>query len=1250
MAKFPKINSTLLSLFVVTLILAILSLANYTPDTTLAGWDNLTTEMGNNLNTKRTIDSAWQEYQGVGLPAGLSHASDIYRQFLTTIISLALPQSLVRYFSHFIYLLTGAYGCYFLTKQFLRQKKQEKDSDAILPVEIASVSAALFYSLNLATMQMFYLPLETFTVHFAGLPWLFLWAYRALQGVGKNNLLYFAISNVLFAVQAYTATLFLAYGVMLVLLCLCALIFSSEKRAVKTTQMIIGLAIVTIAMNLSWLLPFGRFTINGSQDLQMARINDLASDAAFLQNKEYGNLIDIILLRGFWFGSSDITFAGNFTPVMGDWIPHLQNPIIVGLGVFVFIAALIGVLVALIKVNRLLAVWLAIGIFICFIMISAGNPPFGFIFDFLRENVSILKEALRFPFTKFSVLLGLFYSLGFSVTVFTTSKLIQKLPAVYTLKFTIGTLPYLFLLVIFAFPAFQGHFISPSMRVPMPDSYQELFTYMKAQPKTQRMALLPSHTHWGWFYHTWGYQGSGFLWYGIEQPILSRTFDVWSPYNEQFFREFRDAYYAEDSARLTNVLAKYDITWLLWDKSVFIPGGYREEDTLGYQSLQSLLVKPGVIESVRNFGEEIELYKVKSIEPSRTFVQVADKVTPKAATPHWYTHDSAANLGYYTSTDYTLETPFQTNNAINNNYPFVIDEANSELRYTAAKPFRYINVPIAQKLTYTGLQQGQELVIFVQLINSIGQTTTIASTRMAMPHRDFYVVINGTVYGRFNINNLNQRFSIGEGGIRQSRNFDVRIYEGFDDNRTVVRAQEMRFANCNPNKPSGKVDQQSREQSRLRVYIENTAGCSITPLYRLALTDRSMLAETTINYQTPPGSLTYCFNNAQGCVTQPHGVPIKQQFSSYIDAVEIGLVERDSGLTISVDNSSENSKLITADLGNTEVRFFQLLGFATFDSTLDVNTFTNTVNQTSLANSQSVTVPFKSVLNYSFDNLNMIDQSASCFDAASVTNEQAGTRTYTRVRTNDGSNVCLSIDLGNLATDESYLIAFDGVLLSGRAPELCVLEMRSNTCSVLEQIVTTTGEWKRVYYFIPPRANNTKQGYRLQLFNWSAGKSNFDFAYDNLNIYQISNRNFQSMKLAVSLDDIYVNAKYTNLAAQHTVPSSYQVNVSEMPSSANYVILRQGYDPGWLMLTDKTSTNDWINALLGRNGGGQAQPQEFNGWANVWVLPQQSGANYNFTLYFAPQLLVNVGWLITAITLLLLSFSAITYSLLPKRR
>ena len=100
-----------------------------------------------------------------------------------------------------------------------------------------------------------------------------------------------------------------------------------------------------------------------------------------------------------------------------------------------------------------------------------------------------------------------------------------------------------------------------------PQNYFDLFNYLKQNPK-DRILQLPLHNFAGWQYNNWSYQGAGFLWFGLEQPLLNREFDRWYPYNEQAYREFSYALYSRNADLFAKALKKYRIGYLLLDESV----------------------------------------------------------------------------------------------------------------------------------------------------------------------------------------------------------------------------------------------------------------------------------------------------------------------------------------------------------------------------------------------------------------------------------------------------------------------------------------------------------------------------------------------------------------------------------------------------------------------------------------------------------------------------------------------------------
>ena len=144
--------------FVIFLTVFILFIANYRPGTWLSGWDNLHPEFNFKLNLQREIYSGWQEYQGLGATGGLMIATDIPRLIFLWLMSFFLPLSALRYVFTFLMLFLGAIGM----KKLLR----------FIGNETTALSGALFYILNLGTVQIFYSPFDPFVVFFGFLPWL----------------------------------------------------------------------------------------------------------------------------------------------------------------------------------------------------------------------------------------------------------------------------------------------------------------------------------------------------------------------------------------------------------------------------------------------------------------------------------------------------------------------------------------------------------------------------------------------------------------------------------------------------------------------------------------------------------------------------------------------------------------------------------------------------------------------------------------------------------------------------------------------------------------------------------------------------------------------------------------------------------------------------------------------------------------------------------------------------------------------
>ena len=453
--KFNKYLQKFLFPVLLILITGILVWKNYVPGTILSGWDTLHPEFNLPLYLKRAFFGVWQEHQGVGAVASQAHIAEIPRLLIVFLLSAILPLSAVRYAFFFLCLGLGALGIYYFSRYLLAiTKRYYLRSSAFL--------AALFYVLNLTTLQHFYVPLEMFAIHFAALPWLFLLTVLYLRQGKKKFLIWFSLVTLFAAGMAHTATLFYVYlGALIVYIASLSLI--KGKRVFKRGVVIVFL---TLLLNSFWLLPNLYFIANHSKEVSNSKIHRIFSDEAFLQGKSFGNIESLALSKNFLFNWREFNTEENtFVDLMDEWKTHLNKPGVEIVGYILFGLAMSGLIISVFTgsgYSLSLLPLLAISIFF---WINA-NPPFETLFNFLRDNIALFREGLRFSFTKFSIFMIFALATYFSFFAqFVLEKLKKIKLSVVCFLLVFGSLIY------FSWPAFEGNLISPSMKVEIPNEY-----------------------------------------------------------------------------------------------------------------------------------------------------------------------------------------------------------------------------------------------------------------------------------------------------------------------------------------------------------------------------------------------------------------------------------------------------------------------------------------------------------------------------------------------------------------------------------------------------------------------------------------------------------------------------------------------------------------------------------------------------------------------------------------------------------
>lgn len=719
---------------------------NYTPNTFLTGWDTLHPELNFPLNFNRLIFGSWRSEQGLGAVAGHSHMADLPRVLILWLLNIFLPTNFLRYAYIFFCFILGPLGIFYLVK-FIFNKNKHSQTIAFL--------SSLFYILNLATIQHFTVPFEMFPTQYAFLPWIILFALSSIHHPTKKNLLVFSLITFFSTPQSYAAHLWYPFFLALSASLLIYTYFSKTKPKIVLT--LIGL---TLVINSYWLLPNLYFIKTSSHIPQNFKGNQLHSQEFLLRNRQTGNLSDTSINKGFYLNWEIYDFAQTrATSLMPTWNSHLQKLDTKIIGLALFTTSIIGLIYGL--KNKHPIAYATLPFFIpSFILLANTTPPFNFLFDLLLK-ISFLKETLRFIYTKVSIIYQ--YSLVIYFALFLkliTSKL-------KNLKFV--TIITVCLLLIYSFPILSPHqLISDKIKVNIPQKYFDTWNFFKDQPQGTVLTL-PLHNPTGWQYYDWGYQGSGFLWFNLNQSILDRDFDRWSTQNEQAYFELFNSLYSKKSTDFLQNLHKFNIKYIIWDESLISTQAKNVSQIIFKYEIKQILdtlVNENLIQSLAAF-DNIHIYQINQNQPLITLANIQNDIGPvyqKSTKDFAYFQNGTYQTSSKPNTIYPLRNLLLQNETID---PQVLDISYQNNLWT-------INLPPQPNLS---IQPNQDIIAVDTYFNSQDQSITLVpylpksyqSVTLKLPQNQNTLSINNT---SFNLSSADQDGFIGISFIKtNSDNF-----------------------------------------------------------------------------------------------------------------------------------------------------------------------------------------------------------------------------------------------------------------------------------------------------------------------------------------------------------------------------------------------------------------------------------------------------------------------------------------------
>ncbi len=614
-------------------------------------------ELDIKMNLGRSFSSVWQTYQGLGLVGGMAHSTDLIRQLIILPFTLILPTNLIRYLWHFAMIFLGTFGVYFGLKKTIKLKSS------------TSFIGALFYLLNFGSIQNFWAPLETFSTFWGFFPWLIFYLIDYLQAPTTSKLLKLLILNLLAIPSFYVQTVFVVY-----FLCL-LIIFIIHPKSFS--------AIIKIGLiNSFWLLPLVYFLVTNLNGPTNGFGNLMSNEETVLRNVYRGGIIDFLLLRGYYFD-----FPKNNGFLMNSWQNYFSSFIPTFFGIMLGLSAFTGFVVLVLQKNKKYFEKFTIGLFIISAIVLLSQVPFFAQINLLLRQIPLINQIFRSPFTKFIT------PAIFSFTCL-IALLIEKIPPKIYKYFTL----FIFTsIIIFSFPSFLGQYISPSMRNNIPQEYFDLFNFFKKENPNGRIANLPQGSFWGWTNYRFGIKGSGFIWYGIKQPILDRAFDVWNLNNEQYYWELHTALQKNNPSELNKIFQKYSIQYIIFDNNVFFP------DEKIYNNLaiktRDLLSSNSLLEKIGQFGQ-ITVYQT----PYPTQKYFVDNPVSVNKFNFYYTDPAFAQFNNYINSNQTNYVyPFINlfTNRRTIEQKFSVSKNNSSIILTSQNQIATFNLDNSVNLTYS---------------------------------------------------------------------------------------------------------------------------------------------------------------------------------------------------------------------------------------------------------------------------------------------------------------------------------------------------------------------------------------------------------------------------------------------------------------------------------------------------------------------------------------------------------------------
>ncbi len=1225
-----KKKNTIHLFFIILLvcIASILCYQNYTPNTILSGWDTIHPEFNIREYFTRII-SVWQTHQGLGAPPSQAHASELPRMILYALFMVVFPSSFVRYAYIFLTIILGPIGVYLFIQYLL--SKQDKH---LLITCLASFIGALFYLLNNTTLQHYIVVLEMFATKFAFLGFIFYFATKYLDHKRKTDLLFFVLSLFFASSMAHTATLwyvfFAGFAVYVVLYAL--LHRKTHPTIIKQAGLLI---ITTLLLNLYWILPNIYYSRNYSYQMIQSKINRLGSEELYQQNKYFGDLGNFALMKNFlfnWFVSVP-TYANEglkttSTPLMGVWSRYLDKPIVFLSYILFDLLCMLGILQSLLRKDKSFMSLAPFTLLSAFFLLT-NVPIISHIFELLRQN-TLFREAFRFPFTKLSI----YYVFGFSLFIsYAIHWIFQKSNIhtnVYKPLAITGMLAAL--IIILSFPAFEGNFISPIIRVKIPQEYDALFSWSKTQSPQGRILILPFQSLYGWVNYLFEdnqtdyvYQGAGFTWFGLLQPSLNREFDRWNSLNEEAYREFFYALYSNNARLFQSLLYKYNITYILIDKNTVLPGDTAQDKKLFYPQTETLLSRIEEVTQTNRFSTSLFLYSVRQQVDSSPFYILHN--APHIWPPYEMNYIDQAYLDYGDYITPLQKTPesviypgrqlFNRTERLNKEM-FSADDSKYNILIPKKQEGTKIEYPLIQeteKEIYADIlfstEKDSPQIAFSYFLPSEDSQSDNTQNFSIKPGEDKYIAINNELFPI--PDQMNNQTVLGQAMIPTDTQSIIEYYDFSKGKPLQLALPEAIPALCSPTQENQVFGVDQRKDS-LQMYGQNAQICSDINLDSLVYTlPQNGLLELQFTTQSDAELSACMFDSTQNSCVNKKDLSYNTRHSYLIP-----LSKSSPGTLLRfILNAKTSNSMKTSLIDRIKISFIPVkktVYFTPTRLTADDSSYIELIG--SYPENQFV-----------YDVGKIGTEKNDCSQTSARFIEKKVNETYATYTVQDGA-ICQTFSFQGASTNIGQLLAITSRFEEGMPMRICIEQNETKKCLIDDEL-SKYSDFQTDYFMIPPFYNNDP--YFLTVKNISIGDTISKSHIESIKMIPFPYNYIQSIKELPNPDikRIQTGTRITIPSEDYSFISDYRYQVNTLIEKNSVLATDVAYDNGWAAYEIDPSSilQTYIPFVFGTKLTSHVL---VNNWANGWEIPRNINAA---VIIYLPQYLLWIGLVIFVITI-----------------